>query len=876
MLPSSSILNFTWLGYLGAVGAALLAPEKGKDEPWLELQASWLCWAILCIFYIGKRYVLHGRFFDLISIKGRDLTAAARLWAISLSIVAFIFASSYSGEASWLLPIVTTTVHVILLLREKRSLLSPSDSSTDYSIPRRWSSFIQFVGPTALLLGSLAASLLLSRRSGDFSYSPISSILRVCVWTCLGLWALRIRTTSSGGEEGTSSLAEGVAPRIFSVLTVSLFLHGYAPSFTFTNALVSLLSASKWISIFSMVSRNASVSASTLDAFALFSVQAISYKQPNEFPVLFFSAGISLLQGITSLPKGLRHRNWLALLLIFPVIGILRGDATIDLGYSLYDGTVGRTADVPIHPIQKLASESLKKHQDMVARQSKTLEAAVIEYERRYGRKPPPGFDKWYNEAKNENFILVDEFDSLMEGLNPFWGVPPVVLRARVASATKVAGARLIRYSVKNRSFIAENDGEATWITDQVRFWFTHEVLSTLPDMMFAFNILDEPRVVAPFEELTEALETASEGGARNSTENPISFSNMTKFDNPDTHELWNSMTVSCDPKSAARRAPTRFKLPHKGLGSSFVSNMTIAQDVCSMPDLQVQHGFFIAPESSIIAHSIVPIFSQARPSTFQDILFPSVYYDAKLGINEYRESQDMNWDEKENIVYWAGSSTGGHTNIQNWKTFHRQRLVLAMANNATRIGLMRKVPEHSPKDSNATSTWRTYTSKMKQVASFFKIRISAVIQCEEDACAAQNATFRPHEQPIEDYRATYRARYNLDLDGNGFSGRYLRGLLSNSAMMKQTMFKEWIDDWLTPWVHYIPVSMDLVEFPELVRFFTSEREGQEIGKRIAGASKEWSRKAIRMQDLRLAFWRIMLEYARVISDDRDSMQCCS
>ncbi|EFR04570.1 hypothetical protein MGYG_07576 [Nannizzia gypsea CBS 118893] len=629
------------------------------------------------------------------------------------------------------------------------------------------------------------------------------------------------------------------------------------------------------VAIYLKVSGNGSAAASTLDSFALFSAQAINLKQTNEFPVLFLSAAVALVQGAITLPKGPRYRNWLVLLLLIPLAGIVRQEASLDLGYSLYDGTVGRVGDVPIHPIQQLASEALKKHKDMVASQSKTLSAAIKEYERRYGRKPPPGFDVWYEAATQEGFILVDEFNSLMEGLKPFWGVPPVVLRTRVAAATQIPGSRLIRYSVRNRNLMAENDGEATWITDQLRFWFTPEILDTVPDIMFALNLLDEPRVVAPYDELVEA-QSASK--SNDSAEHSESSSDRTiRFEKANSNTgLWDSMTLSCDPKSAARKGPSRFKLPHKGLTSSFVSNTSIARDVCSMPDLQVQHGFFIAPETASLAHSIVPIFSQARPSSFQDILLPSVYYGAKLEAHEYKEGQDMPWDEKENIVHWTGSSTGGHTNSKNWHTFHRQRLVLATSNNATRISLMKKVPGHHSKDGNTTSTWRTYTSKMGQITSKFKIRISAVIQCEDDACDAQEAAFRPDEYPEEDFQATYRARYNLDVDGNGFSGRYLRGLLSNSAMMKQTIFNEWIDDWLTPWVHYIPVNMDLVEFPELIRFFTSEPEGQEIGKRIAMASKDWSRKTIRREDLKLALWRVMLEYARVMRDDRDSIHCCS
>ncbi|KAM5429826.1 hypothetical protein McanMca71_004330 [Microsporum canis] len=875
MPPSSPKLNYTWLGYLSAVGAALLTAAKKEDdesEPWLhELPAAWLCWAILCTYYIGKRYLFHGRFLDGDGIRGRDLTSLARLWAISIAIVAFTFASSFSGEASWLLPAITTTVHVIFLLREKRSSLSPSDSSPGDLIPKGWPSSAQLIGPAAILL-SLFDSIFLFRQSGDLNSSPLPSILRLSVWICLG-WRTSnsIRSTAaSGGADVTSALAHGVTPRVLFVLTVSLALHGHAPRFTSTEILISFLSASKWIAIFSMVSGNASASASTLDSFAQFSVQAINLKQANEFPVLFLSAGVSLVQGMVTLPKGMQYRNWLALLLMIPATGFLLQETSVDFGYSLYDGMVGRVADVSIHPIQQLASEAMKKHHDMVAGQSKTLEAAIIEYERRYSRKPPPGFDVWYKAAEHKGFILIDEFDSLMEGLKPFWGVPPAVLRARVAAATQISGSRLIRYSVKDNSLIAENDGEATWITDQLRIWFTSDVLKTLPDLVFALNLLDEPRVVAPYEGLEKAL------GAMSSTEDSGSFSNAIKFKMANAYDLWDSMTLSCDPKSAARNGPTRFKLPRKGLGSSFVSNTTIARDVCSMPDLQVQHGFFITPETASIAHSIVPIFSQARPSSFQDIIFPSVYYGGRLEMHEYQESQDMEWDEKENVVYWAGSSTGGHTNINNWQMFHRQRLVLTISNNATRVELMKRILENPLKDSNTTSTWRIYTSKMEQIVSMLKIRISAVIQCEDDACDAQNAAFRPEEQPKDDFQATYRARYNLDVDGNGFSGRYLRGLLSNSAMMKQTIFKEWIDDWLTPWVHYIPVSMDLVEFPELVRFFTSEPEGQAIGKRIAMASKDWSRKAIRADDLKLALWRVMLEYARVMSDERDSMQCCS
>jgi hypothetical protein len=44
-----------------------------------------------------------------------------------------------------------------------------------------------------------------------------------------------------------------------------------------------------------------------------------------------------------------------------------------------------------------------------IYRQSKTLEHAVIEYEKRYSRKPPLGFDKWFQFCKERGVKIIDD-----------------------------------------------------------------------------------------------------------------------------------------------------------------------------------------------------------------------------------------------------------------------------------------------------------------------------------------------------------------------------------------------------------------------------------------------------------------------------------
>lgn len=47
------------------------------------------------------------------------------------------------------------------------------------------------------------------------------------------------------------------------------------------------------------------------------------------------------------------------------------------------------------HPIIDLMGRAQKEWQTKLDRASKTLPAAVAEYQRRYKRLPPPGFDAW-------------------------------------------------------------------------------------------------------------------------------------------------------------------------------------------------------------------------------------------------------------------------------------------------------------------------------------------------------------------------------------------------------------------------------------------------------------------------------------------------
>ncbi|CAL5873467.1 uncharacterized protein PFLUO_LOCUS7746 [Penicillium psychrofluorescens] len=506
----------------------------------------------------------------------------------------------------------------------------------------------------------------------------------------------------------------------------------------------------------------------------------------------------------------------------------------------------------------------------MVEKQSQTLDASCAEYQRRYGRQPPPHFDKWFRTAQDHEFLLTDEFDTMMAAIEPLWGVAPSDIRARVDNAISASQGSILRFQVVEGD-IPASIRSAHWMASTISYWFDPKILETLRDMTLAINTMDEPKVVVPHDILSHALEAARRPrqgtllpGKNSDLAQHVDFLDISKQD------TWDAMLLSCSPDTPARdfyqeatRSPALTEM-------GFLSNLTLSKDVCQFPELHNIHAGLRHPSSMSMTHALVPIFSQAKASCFNDLLYPSPFYAAKLQTGEYHEKEDMDWEQKENVVYWTGSNTGGLSTNENWRSFQRQRLALMLMDKDHPITLL----NHTQQQSGQNSLWVPINSTIAAISNSTHVRISAAIQCEDSACREQEKELDIKADERDALAASYKAQYNLDLDGNGLSGRFYRLLRSKSAVLKQTLYQEWHDDWLIPWVHYIPLSMDLGDFPEIVRYLTQEREGQTLGGKVAQNSYEWSRKVLRGEDMQLVWWRLMLEYGRLLSDDRDQLSC--
>lgn len=505
-------------------------------------------------------------------------------------------------------------------------------------------------------------------------------------------------------------------------------------------------------------------------------------------------------------------------------------------------GTVtGASAE---HPVKRLVREAEAKLGELVARQSKSSDEAVSVYIQRYQRSPPPGFELWYSYAAKHDSLIVDDFDIINEYLAPFWGLSGAEVKSRLNNARKTGPAIYHCRSLKGQmSSGCECLGRVL-----LRSLEDPELLSNLPDVDLLVNALDEPRIL--------------HGGVGYPVDHHASVSDkMLNWTDSSRLPVWNNITAGCSPGASPGTEgilPTGRAVRTTNL--DFLDAYSKALDLCMHPEYRDMHGLWMSPTTFKTTTSIVPILSAAALSTMGDIPLPAPAYSNTA--YTYNEIEDLQWEDKTAGLYWAGSTTGGFQNAdsEGWKRYHRQRFVSLAS------GLESKAHVYLQRSSN-DAEWQQHSTRVLN-DSLYNVHFTDVIQFADDVTdVAIRDYFKIYD--VESRREAFQHTLTFDLDGNGHSGRFYRLLNSRSLPLKQTVFREWHDERLQQWQHYVPISLGMEELPEVVRYLAEEEEGKEIAALLAEKGREWSLRALRPVDQAIYLYRLMLELSRLQDPSR-------
>lgn len=528
------------------------------------------------------------------------------------------------------------------------------------------------------------------------------------------------------------------------------------------------------------------------------------------------------------------------------------------------------------HPAAQLIKTAERDFQDILSRQSSSLGSAVQEYRRRYGIVPPPHFDKWYEFAIRNNVVMIDEYDMIHDMLLPFWALKPVTIRSRISRELGGEDSALIGMAIRNGEITNIEKGEE-W-QRKATVGMMEKFVQYLPDMDLGFNIHDEPRVVVSDSLLAPIINEARSNvlprvAKSTSSRNAFSarpadmndgkrfvetyVSNFNRFAHQQT---WIQSRLSCpmDSPSQTYEDYAADNVTAYAVGPlQYIYNVTAFSDVCLSPSLSSTFGFFERPNAFNIIHELVPIFSQSKISSFQDILYPSPWYWADKVVHD--EKRDTSWENKTNALYWRGSTTGGFSRNGGWRRQHRQHVVQRL-NAPDKAQLV---------DSETQSVVEVDRRSRKHL---INVHFSHIGQCDPGDCDAQQEFFHVTER-VDGQDAWY-FKHLLDMDGNAFSGRFYSFLKSRSLTYKMAIFREWHGEWLKPWVHYIPLSLRGDEHLDLVQWFSGDKgeskeptkggngdsEGERKAREISERSTMWHDKVLRKVDFEAWFFRLLLE----------------
>lgn len=506
------------------------------------------------------------------------------------------------------------------------------------------------------------------------------------------------------------------------------------------------------------------------------------------------------------------------------------------------------------HPIDDLIRSAQTSHKRALAERTHNVADGAAAYRRRRGRDPPPGFDRWYARALREDAVLVESFfDQIYEDLGPFYGLKPSQIQETMEGwgwMLRVRGGKLVE--PKGNRF-----RKKIWAQMVRRF------ASELPDMDLPLNVLDEARVVLPREEVDGLMAGAGLDGPR---------AREVEGDSGKAHwitsgPIWDLVRETCPSTAEARSSDD---------SEAYPANLTTLRDPCIHRELAEMHGALIEPSTLSVTQDLVPIFSDSKIPGYNDILLPPASYyssDPLFGLaNSWwpwsAGFSSVPWQSKKSGVVWRGKATGGTVRPGTWKKLHRQRLV-SMLNASDIAGQLADRGNldfagqaflDAPPES--VSAWLKDTADV----GFTDLLCSST-------CEAMSSAYKL--VPSINMKDQYSWKYLLDIDGNGHSGRFRAFLLSNSAVMKATIFKEWHDSRLVPWAHYIPISMDLNGLWATMAYFVGFGETgahDAAGRRIAVEGKEWAEKVLRKSDMELYAYRLLLEYARLCDERRESL----
>ncbi|OTA99390.1 glycosyltransferase family 90 protein [Hypoxylon sp. CI-4A] len=532
---------------------------------------------------------------------------------------------------------------------------------------------------------------------------------------------------------------------------------------------------------------------------------------------------------------------------------------------------------------------------------STTLKLAVAEYKDRHqGRNPPPNFDKWFEFAQQRDSIVIDRFDQIEKDILPFWGMKQKKIQEGLEKVKGLPDIGIITIADGKASHNELADPEQTIVMDEAV-----SMISTfaqhLPSMTIAINLKERPRVLVPWDDIHRLTMAGSKSRFKllphrthkrqvdelepvdgNPASVPKEVTGSSAQPYVSAKKFRQLEALACPPGSAARGGVhwdvrdfcASCVKPHSR--GPFIQDWEMYLDPCHQPDIFNLHDLHTTPHLYELHQDLLPLFSRSKTDSFNDILIPLVRPEAE-------EPDGTEYHRKKDVLFWQGEAKASQIiTPQSLLGGHQHRLV-HLVNNAS---IVDKATVVLSGEINGKTKFRYGETQVRAANARlpFDISFSRSEPCGDDDDI--HCQLLQHEFGFREAGNALENRYVMLLDGaDGPPPTLLRTLRSNSVPVLASVFREWHTERLMPWVHFVPVDLRYHALHSTVAYFTGLKDGGTASARVQATSgrsedarwiaeqgRKWADKALRREDMEVYLFRLLLEWGRVVSEDRDGL----
>ncbi|KAI0178819.1 glycosyltransferase family 90 protein [Hypoxylon sp. FL1284] len=531
---------------------------------------------------------------------------------------------------------------------------------------------------------------------------------------------------------------------------------------------------------------------------------------------------------------------------------------------------------------------------------STTLKLAVSEYkDRHHGRDPPPNFDKWFEYAQKQKSVVIDRFDQMEKDLLPFWGMTPQQIQNGFEKVKGLPDIGIITIANGKASRNSQNDVNAEAVLEET-LWMVSRFAQHLPDMSIAINMKERPRILVPWDDVHRLTMAGSLAGgqsrfkilpnrlhARRGDDSVPAEGNLMDASRALNTQPYVSAkkfrqleALACPPGSAARGGVQwdvrdfcySCVKPHSQ--AQFLEDWEMFLDPCHQPDIFNLHDFHTTPHLDGLHQELLPLFSRSKTDSFSDIIIPIP------NVWAFMEPEMLTFDKKKEIVVWqAPAKESRVVTPRSLLGGHRHRLV-HIANNASAAD---EVPMLLGIEVDGKTKFRYEDTSTKAANGPlpFEFALTNADPCEDDNCQLLQREFG-----FKETRQLLEHRYVMLVDSaDGPPPQLMPALRSNSVPVLSSVFREWFTERLLPWVHFVPVDVRYHALHSTLAYFIGLKSRGPLNGRhqettariedarwIADEGRKWANKALRKEDMEVYMFRLLLEWGRIINEDRDDL----